>query len=80
MWYQKFVVFVSPYVEFELTKRVGHKALLTSELADIFEAAPPAPNSVANRRVREAYTRATGQTVSQSAEETNQGIVSSSYS
>ncbi|KAL4068101.1 hypothetical protein J3A83DRAFT_4359910 [Scleroderma citrinum] len=41
------------------------KALLTSELADIFAAAPPAPNSVASQRVREAYARATEKTASQ---------------
>ncbi|OJA10466.1 hypothetical protein AZE42_05712 [Rhizopogon vesiculosus] len=36
------------------------KALLTSELQDIFAHAPPAPNSVVNQRVRDAYARATG--------------------
>ncbi|KAL4076942.1 hypothetical protein V8B97DRAFT_1355794 [Scleroderma yunnanense] len=46
------------------------KALLTSELADIFAAAPPAPNSVASQRVREAYARATEKTASQCSAET----------
>ncbi|KIJ59187.1 hypothetical protein HYDPIDRAFT_118776 [Hydnomerulius pinastri MD-312] len=36
------------------------KALLTSELASIFADAPPAPNSRAQKRVQEAYARATG--------------------
>ncbi|KZP29081.1 hypothetical protein FIBSPDRAFT_851927 [Athelia psychrophila] len=36
------------------------KALLTSELQTIFDQAPPAPNSVAHQRVRDAYARATG--------------------
>ncbi|KAI0067800.1 hypothetical protein BV25DRAFT_1819238 [Artomyces pyxidatus] len=36
------------------------KALLTSELETIFADAPPAPNAVANARVRDAYARATG--------------------
>lgn len=37
------------------------KALLTSELEEIFANAPPAPNDVTNPRVRDAYARATGQ-------------------
>ncbi|KAJ3548010.1 hypothetical protein NMY22_g1441 [Coprinellus aureogranulatus] len=36
------------------------KALLTSELEEIFANAPAAPNAVTNRRVQEAYARATG--------------------
>lgn len=36
------------------------KALITSELEDIFANAPPAPNAVANARIREAFARATG--------------------
>lgn len=36
------------------------KALLTSELQEIFASAPLAPNDMANPRVREAYARATG--------------------
>ncbi|KAF5323878.1 hypothetical protein D9611_008410 [Ephemerocybe angulata] len=36
------------------------KALLTSELESIFANAPAAPNAVTNRRVQEAYARATG--------------------
>ncbi|KAH7889342.1 hypothetical protein F5I97DRAFT_1843539 [Phlebopus sp. FC_14] len=39
------------------------KALLTSELIQIFTAAPLAPNSLAHQRVREAYARATGRSV-----------------
>jgi hypothetical protein len=36
------------------------RALLTSELETIFSQAPPAPNSIAHRHIREAYARATG--------------------
>ncbi|TEB39398.1 hypothetical protein FA13DRAFT_1723590 [Coprinellus micaceus] len=36
------------------------KALLTPELQEIFDNAPAAPNAVTNRRVQEAYARATG--------------------
>lgn len=36
------------------------KALITSELEEIFANAPAAPNAVTNRRVQEAYARATG--------------------
>ncbi|KAJ8594642.1 hypothetical protein M405DRAFT_470179 [Rhizopogon salebrosus TDB-379] len=36
------------------------KALLTSELQELFAHAPPAPNSVVNQRVQDAYARATG--------------------
>ncbi|KAF9218198.1 hypothetical protein BS17DRAFT_883543, partial [Gyrodon lividus] len=39
------------------------KALLTSELAAIFADAPPAPNSLAYQRVRDAYVQSTGQTL-----------------
>ncbi|EMD38028.1 hypothetical protein CERSUDRAFT_134570 [Gelatoporia subvermispora B] len=47
----------------QVTQESGYwyqKGLLTSELDDIFARAPPAPNSVANARVREAYACATG--------------------
>lgn len=37
-----------------------HRALLTSELAEIFAHAPLAPNSVSNPRIRAAYNKATG--------------------
>jgi hypothetical protein len=47
-----------------------HRALLTSELQEIFAHAPPAPNSVVNQRVRDAYARATGK-ASATAEEAN---------
>ena len=36
------------------------RALLTSELEEIFRNAPKAPNAMANSSVREAYARATG--------------------
>ncbi|KAF8177222.1 hypothetical protein BJ912DRAFT_1024225 [Pholiota molesta] len=36
------------------------KALLTTELEEIFARAPPAPNSMAHPHIREAYARATG--------------------
>ncbi|KAF9218206.1 hypothetical protein BS17DRAFT_762669 [Gyrodon lividus] len=42
------------------------KALLTSELAAIFADAPPAPNSLAYQRVRDAYVQSTGQTLNAS--------------
>ncbi|GBE90195.1 hypothetical protein SCP_1900440 [Sparassis crispa] len=47
----------------QVTQASGHwyqKALLTSELEDIFAHAPPAPTATANARIREAYARATG--------------------
>ncbi|KAG1855009.1 hypothetical protein F4604DRAFT_1590918 [Suillus subluteus] len=44
------------------------KALLTSELQEIFAHAPPAPNSVVNQRVRDAYARATGKATTPSEE------------
>ena len=42
------------------------RGLLTSELQDIFDNAPLAPNALANPRVREAYARATGKASSSS--------------
>ncbi|KAG1855127.1 hypothetical protein C8R48DRAFT_720864 [Suillus tomentosus] len=45
------------------------KALLTSELQEIFAHAPPAPNSVTNQRVRDAYARATGKATTTPSEE-----------
>ncbi|KAF9002785.1 hypothetical protein BDQ17DRAFT_1356812 [Cyathus striatus] len=48
------------------------KALLTSELEQIFANAPLAPNSLANPKIREAYARATGQAPPSSEEEEEQ--------
>ena len=39
------------------------RALLTTELEEIFAEAPPAPNDLAHPHVREAYEKATGQKV-----------------
>lgn len=44
------------------------KALLSSELQEIFSHAPPAPNSVINQRARDAYARATGKATTPSEE------------
>ena len=49
------------------SKTVCCRALLTSELEEIFAAAPLAPNDIAHAHVREAYARATGKTVAASA-------------
>ncbi|KIK87552.1 hypothetical protein PAXRUDRAFT_831831 [Paxillus rubicundulus Ve08.2h10] len=49
------------------------KALLTSELAAIFADAPPAPNSFAHQRVRDAYARSTGQTLNVAATPSGSG-------
>ncbi|TDL13662.1 hypothetical protein BD410DRAFT_872596 [Rickenella mellea] len=43
--------------------------LLTSELAEIFRDAPPAPGSVATARIREAYAKATGKAPATSSQE-----------
>ncbi|GJE85079.1 hypothetical protein PsYK624_011560 [Phanerochaete sordida] len=43
------------------------KALLTSELQEIFANAPLAPNDMANPRVRDAYAQATGKAVASSS-------------
>lgn len=43
-----------------------HRALLTSELQDIFANAPLAPNDMAHARIREAYARATGKATASS--------------
>ncbi|EKM57496.1 uncharacterized protein PHACADRAFT_206397 [Phanerochaete carnosa HHB-10118-sp] len=43
------------------------KALLTSELQEVFANAPLAPNDMANSRVREAYARATGKSATSSS-------------
>ncbi|KAH9952030.1 hypothetical protein B0H21DRAFT_10402 [Amylocystis lapponica] len=54
----------------QVTQASGYwyqKALLTSELEDIFSHAPLAPNAVAHERVRDAYARATGKAVSKAA-------------
>ncbi|TDL21594.1 hypothetical protein BD410DRAFT_724161 [Rickenella mellea] len=45
------------------------KGLLTSELAEIFRDAPPAPGSVATARIREAYAKATGKAPATSSQE-----------
>jgi ribosomal protein L37AE/L43A len=45
------------------------KALLSSELVDIFSEAPLAPNSLAHPRVREAYARVTGKAMPSSSPE-----------
>ncbi|KAJ3477870.1 hypothetical protein NLI96_g10165 [Meripilus lineatus] len=53
----------------QVTQASGYwyqKALLTSELEDIFNNAPPAPAAVANARVQEAYSQATGKSSSTS--------------
>ena len=43
------------------------RALLTSELEEIFANAPAAPNSLAHTHIREAYARATGKAVNTEA-------------
>ncbi|KAG2063044.1 hypothetical protein BDR04DRAFT_1123527 [Suillus decipiens] len=45
-----------------------YRALLSSELQEIFSHAPPAPNSVINQRARDAYARATGKATAPSEE------------
>ncbi|KAI0780721.1 hypothetical protein BD413DRAFT_499548 [Trametes elegans] len=50
----------------QVTEKSGHwyqKALLTSELQEIFNDAPRAPAGVAHERVRNAYAQATGKAV-----------------
>ncbi|KAJ3566893.1 hypothetical protein NP233_g6707 [Leucocoprinus birnbaumii] len=47
------------------------KALITSELESVFAAAPEAPNSVTNPRVRDAFLRATGQVAETSSAATS---------
>ncbi|KAI0074204.1 hypothetical protein K474DRAFT_1601907 [Panus rudis PR-1116 ss-1] len=49
------------------------KALLTSELQEIFANAPPSPENVVNARVREAYARMTGKGASSSQEDLQGG-------
>ncbi|TFY60316.1 hypothetical protein EVJ58_g5233 [Rhodofomes roseus] len=54
----------------QVTQASGYwyqKALLTSELQDVFSHAPLAPNALAHAHVREAYARATGKASSSSA-------------
>ncbi|KAI0934905.1 hypothetical protein AcV5_006599 [Taiwanofungus camphoratus] len=56
----------------QVTQDSGHwyqKALLTSELEDIFAHAPLAPNSVAHPRIKDAYARATGKAIAQTSED-----------
>ena len=43
------------------------RALLTSELQEVFANAPPAPNDMAHANVREAYAKATGKVYSASS-------------
>jgi hypothetical protein len=58
-WYQKFVANLStPYMLTFISR-----ALLTSELEQIFAEAPLAPNSFAHPRIREAHARAIGKTI-----------------
>lgn len=47
------------------------RALLTSELEEVFANAPAAPNSMAHNHVREAYARATGKAVHTEASSNN---------
>ncbi|CCM05137.1 uncharacterized protein FIBRA_07345 [Fibroporia radiculosa] len=59
-----------PHVVLQVTQASGYwyqKALLTSELDDIFQHAPRAPNDVTNAHVREAYARATGKAIASSS-------------
>ncbi|KAI0664601.1 hypothetical protein C8Q70DRAFT_1987 [Cubamyces menziesii] len=55
----------------QVTQKSGYwyqKALLTSELEDIFANAPPAPAAVAHERIRNAYAQATGKAVASSSQ------------
>jgi len=57
LWYQKYgFIKLNPLCPANPFCR----ALLTSELEQIFTNAPPAPNSIAHAHIREAYARATG--------------------
>lgn len=56
-WYQKCVV-QTLYEAESLTDLL--RALLTSELEELFRDAPLAPNATAHASIREAYARATG--------------------
>ncbi|KII88331.1 hypothetical protein PLICRDRAFT_140436, partial [Plicaturopsis crispa FD-325 SS-3] len=56
----------------QVPQHSGHwyqKALLTSELEEIFTDAPAAPNSLAHPRVREAYQRASGKSAGSSSQD-----------
>ncbi|KAF8967348.1 hypothetical protein BDZ97DRAFT_1656498 [Flammula alnicola] len=58
----------------QVTRQSGHwyqKALLTSELQEIFAEAPLAPNSMAHAHVREAYARATGKATTSTVQATS---------
>lgn len=61
-WYQKYES--APNRDIPYANSINHRALLTSELAEIFAHAPLAPNSVAHARVREAYNKAMGKETS----------------
>ncbi|KAI0748338.1 hypothetical protein C8Q80DRAFT_1270759 [Daedaleopsis nitida] len=55
----------------QVTQRSGHwyqKALLTSELEDIFAHAPRAPAAIAHERILNAYAQATGKKVASSSQ------------
>ncbi|KAH9946354.1 uncharacterized protein BXZ73DRAFT_95853 [Epithele typhae] len=56
----------------QVTQASGHwyqKALLTSELEEIFANAPAAPGATAHARVREAYANATGKQVGSTSQD-----------
>lgn len=50
------------------------RALLTSELEDIFARAPPAPAEVAHDRVKEAYAQATGKKAASGSQKKNRRL------
>ncbi|RPD66345.1 hypothetical protein L226DRAFT_550337 [Lentinus tigrinus ALCF2SS1-7] len=55
----------------QVSQNSGHwyqKALITSELEDIFTKAPRAPAAIAHERIRNAYAQATGKKVAPSSE------------
>ena len=63
-WYQKLVsAFDSNRVHLTF-----FRALLTSELEDIFANAPRAPAAIAHERIRNAYAQATGKKVASSSQ------------
>ncbi|KAK7021384.1 hypothetical protein VNI00_017375 [Paramarasmius palmivorus] len=68
-WYQKWAFVLSFSSSFQ--RLIILRALLSSELAEIFKAAPPPPQVMANEWVVNAWKGATGQTVTTSAEGTS---------
>lgn len=56
-------VILSAYIFHVLAAYVVHRALLTSELEEVFANAPLAPNDIAHQHIREAYAKATGKTI-----------------